>query len=79
MVESERGMRVRGGNPKSGWWKDQVKAAVKRKEAAWKDVLGARDEDEKERCLEIYKKKRARIKGVYIKARRRFMNSLEAR
>ena len=65
MVESEREIRVRGGNPKSGWWKDQVKAAVKRKEAAWKDVLGARDEDEKERCLEIYKKKRKDKRCIY--------------
>ena len=41
-------VRVAGGNPKSVWWNDEVKAAVKRKEAAWKEVLGARDEDAKE-------------------------------
>ena len=29
---------VEGGNPKSVRWKDQVKDAVKRKEAAWKET-----------------------------------------
>ena len=48
-------LRVRGGNPKSVWWNDQVKAAVKRKEDALKKVLGARDEDAREMCLEVYK------------------------
>ena len=33
---------------------DDIKAAFKRKEAAWK-VLRARDEDAKERCMEIYR------------------------
>ena len=37
------------------WWNDQVKAAVKRKEDAWKEVLGAKDEVARERCLEVYK------------------------
>ena len=59
-------MRVGSGNPRSEWWNDQVKAAVKRKEDAWK-VLGARDEDSRERCLESYK------------VRRRSKNSLERR
>ena len=50
------GSVVEGGNPKSVWWNDQVKAAVKRKE-----VLGARDEDARERCLEIYKEGKRKI------------------
>ena len=58
MVESARevcdSVRVGGGNTKSVWWNDQVKAAVKRKEDAWNEVLGARDEDARERCLEAY-------------------------
>ena len=33
----------------------QIKAAVKRKEADGKEVLGARDKDGKERCLEVCK------------------------
>ena len=41
-------------NLKSVWWNNEVKAAVKRKEAAWKEVLGARDED----VWKLTKKKR---------------------
>ena len=56
-VESARevcgSVRVRGENPKNTWWNNQVKAAVKRKKA-----LGARDEDARERCLEVYKDKK---------------------
>ena len=36
---------------------DQVKAAVKRKE-----VLGARDEDARERCLQVYKEEKRGVK-----------------
>ena len=45
---------------------------VKRKEDAWKEVLGARDEDTRERCLE-------RLKGAFIKITRRSKNNLEGR
>ena len=59
MVESAREVcgseRVGRGNPRSVWWNNQVKAMVNTKEAAWKEVLGARDEDTKERCLEVPK------------------------
>ena len=48
-------VRAEGGNPKSVWWNDQVKAAVKRKWDAWKEVLGAREEDARRKCLEVYK------------------------
>ena len=48
MVESGREVcglvTVEGGNSKSVWWNNQEKAAVKRKEAAWREVLRARDE-----------------------------------
>ena len=48
-VESARemcgSMRVGGKNPKRVWWKDEIKAAVRRKEAAWKEVLAASDEE----------------------------------
>ena len=53
MVESARevcgSVKVGGGNPKSVWWNDEVKDGFKRNEVAWKEVLGARDEDAKER------------------------------
>ena len=50
---------------------------VKRKEAGWKEVLGARGEDTKERCLRVSKEEK--LKGVYINARMRFIDSLEGR
>ena len=59
MVESARevcgSVRVGGKNLKSMWWNDKVKASVKRKEAAWKEVLTASDEEAKERCMEAYR------------------------
>ena len=66
MVENARGVcdsvRVGGGYPKRVWWKDHVKAVVKRKEAAWKEVLGAIDKDVRERCLEVYKEEKKKVK-----------------
>ena len=46
-------VRVGGRNPKSVWWDDEVKAAFKRKEDAWMEVLGAKDVDERGRCLKV--------------------------
>ena len=41
---------------------------VKRKEDPWKEVLEARDEDTRERCLKsTTKMKRERLKGEFIK------------
>ena len=47
-------------------WNDKVKAAVNRNEAAWKVVLGARDEEAKERCMEDKIDERERLKGVLL-------------
>ena len=62
MVESAKkvccSVRVGGKNPKSGWWNDEIKAAVKRKEDAWKGVLVASDEETKEMSMEAYGEKR---------------------
>ena len=44
-----------GKNPKSVWWNNEVKAAVRRKEAAWK-VLAASDEEAKESKLTVWEK-----------------------
>ena len=40
-------------NIKNAWWNDVVKAAVERNEAPWKEVLGARGEVPKDRCIEM--------------------------
>ena len=60
------------------WWNDQVKTGVKREEDVWK-VLGARDEDSWERCLEAYKEEKRKVKGAFIKVRKRSKNSLAER
>ena len=60
---------MEGKNPKSVWWNDVIKATVRRNEAAWKEVLVARDEEAKERGVEAYReeKRNDRIaKKVYV-------------
>ena len=47
LIESKRK------KPKALLWNDEVNPAVKRKEATWKVMLGARNEEEKEKCLEV--------------------------
>ena len=61
-----RSMQVEGGEPKIVCWNDQVKAAVKRKEDTWKEVLGVRDEDAREMCLEVYKEEKRKVKRVHL-------------
>ena len=51
MVEIARELRVGGKNPKSVWWNDEIKAAVKRKE-----VLVASNEESKERYIYIQRR-----------------------
>ena len=48
--------------PKSVCWNDKVKAAVRRKEAAWEEVLAARDEEAKERCMEACREEKSKKK-----------------
>ena len=45
-------------NLKSVWWNDEIKSAVRRKEAAWKEVLAANDEKEKERFMKMYREEK---------------------
>ena len=42
-------VRVKGKNPKRVWWNNEIKAAVRRKDAAWKEVLAASKEEAKEK------------------------------
>ena len=59
MIENAREVcgliRIRGKNPKSVWWKQDVKAEGRRKKAAWKVLLGIRENGAKEICLGVYK------------------------
>ena len=48
----EKGERRVGERIQSVWWNDEIKATVRRKEAAWKGVLAASDEETKERYME---------------------------
>ena len=57
-------MRAVGKNPKSVWWNDEVKAAVWRKEATWKELLAASDEETKERCMEAYREEKKEKRKV---------------
>ena len=62
MVESARevcgSVRVEEKNQKSLWWNNGIQTAVRRKEAAWKEVLPARDEEAKGRCMKVYKEEK---------------------
>ena len=60
-------LQLGGGNPKSVWWNNQVKAAVKRKE-----VLGARDKDVRERCLKVYKAQKRKVKRCIYQSTNEF-------
>ena len=53
------------------WWNDDVKAAVRRMETAWKDVLSASDEETKERCMETYRKEKRKVKRCIIQSKKK--------
>ena len=73
MVESERevcgSVRVGENNPKSVWWNDEVKAVERRKKAVWKEVLGVRDEEAKERCMEDYREKKRQVRRCIFQSK----------
>ena len=62
MFESAReaygSVRVRGKNPKSVRWNNEITSAVRSKEAAWKEMLAASDEETNERCMEAYREEK---------------------
>ena len=51
-------VRVGVKNPQIVRWNDEIKATVKRKETAWKEVLASRDAEAAERCMEAYREKK---------------------
>ena len=68
MVESARevrgSVRVPGKNPKSVWWNDEIKAEVRRKEAAMND-------ETKERYMEAYKAEERKVKRCIIQSKKK--------
>ena len=56
-------VRVGENNPKNLLWNDVVNDAVERKEAAWREVLGASDDVAKDRCMEVYKEEKRKVKS----------------
>ena len=52
-------------------WNDEIKAAVRIKEAAWKGVLAASDEETNEGCMEAYRDKKRKIKRCIIKGKKK--------
>ena len=75
MVESARevcdSMRVGGESPKSVCWNDEVKAAVMRKEASWKEVLAASDEETNERCMEAYREEKRKVERYIYQSKKK--------
>ena len=55
-------MRVGIKNTKSLRWSNEVKFVDMKKEVAWKKVLAASDEYTKERCMEVYRKEKRKVK-----------------
>ena len=54
-------------NPKSVWWNDEIKAAVRRKKTVWREVLAASDEEAKERCMEVYTEEKKKVRRcIYL-------------
>ena len=53
------------------WWNDEIKAAVRRKEAAWKEVLAASDEEAKERCMEAYREEKRKVKKCIYQSKKK--------
>ena len=51
-----------------------VKGTVKRKEPAWKMVVGARDEAAKERCMEAYREEKRMVKRCIHQRKENKMN-----
>ena len=71
MVDNARevcgSVRVRRINPKNVCRNGMLKDAVERKEAAWREVLGALDEVAKYRLIEDYKEEKGKVKRcIYL-------------
>ena len=43
------------------WRNNEIKAAVRRKEDVWKEVLAASHEESKKRCMKAYREKKRKV------------------
>ena len=59
-------MIVEGKNPKSVWWNNEVKVAVRRKV-----MLGATNEEGKGRCIEVYREEKRKVKRCICQSRKK--------
>ena len=50
---------------------NEIKTAVGRKEAAWKEVLTASVEEAKERCMEAYREENRKVKMCIIQSKKK--------
>ena len=80
MVESVKevygSVRVGGKNLKSMWWNNEIKTAVRRKEAAWKEMFSYSDEEGKERCMEAYREEKRKVKRSIIQSKKKVNEQL---
>ena len=45
------------------WWNNEIKTAVRRKEAGWKKVLSISHEETKERRTKVYREEKRKVRG----------------
>ena len=60
-----------GKEPKECVGNDELKVAVRRKEAAWKGVLAVSNEKTKERCMEPYREGKRKVKRRIIQSKQK--------
>ena len=53
------------------WRNNEVKAVIRRKEAAWKEVFASSDEEAKERCMEAYRVEKRKVKMCIYQSKRK--------
>ena len=62
---------MQGKNPKSVWWNDEVKTAVRRKKADSKEILAASNKEAKERCMEAYREEKRKLKRCIYQSKKK--------
>ena len=53
------------------WWNNKVKTGIRRKEAAWKGLLAASDEETKERSIEAYREEKRKVKSFINQSKKK--------